>query len=409
MKRFFKLLFIFIPWYCLIGIPLGLIFKFLLKETPLIPNIALMWLFYFLFIPVSYLIREVGRLFWARIMGGIPHHIVIGTGNQLDEFEIFRLKVAVYEKINAGISQAFFAEQPFLKFRFGIYLAGRVLTSGGLVMVLALIWELHPEALIGKHPPHLFTAFIIANLQVLLANLLWTIHYDYRQVNFATDGLTLWKLRRVSREALITDILDIQLLDAQDYVRQGKYERAIQLYKKLIDDPQERNYFRARLNFGIFLLKQAMFQESLQMYQSIESLIQKSNFSNLIGIWYQGVAWNYLALEGANKAYIYAQNAYKLTPKDANAQVVYGAALVTEGMPEEGINVLKQLVDFHSTQEHSIKAAIFVCDGLLRQGERYQANGYYNYIQRQVRTLSKMDQYFWNRVYRTFMGTRFTD
>lgn len=404
MKRFSRLLFTFIPWYCVIGIPLALIFKLQLKEIPLIPNIALMWLLYLALMPTGYFIREAGRLLWAKIAGGVPHHMIIGTGRKLDEFEIFRVKIAIYENINTGISQAFFSDQSFLKWRYGIYLAGRVLTSGGLAALFIVIWGWHLEAFVGIHSPDLLTAFIAANLHVFLANILYATHYNYRDVDFVTDGLTLWKLPQTPQKNLVTYLPDIQLMDAKDYLRQGKYKKAYRLLQTLMDDPKETIRFYARLKMAGFLLEKAKFQKSLQMYQSIEALIQKPSFNAFASALHQGLAWNYLALENAQQAHIQTQLAQAINPRDiAAVQLVQGATWVACGMPHEGIEILHQHIDFSTNQEYSLRAAIFVCDGFLRQGDPTGASKYYEYVTRHSENLSLINQYFWHKVSRTFV------
>ena len=86
-------------------------------------------------------------------------------------------------------------------------------------------------------------------------------------------------------------------------------------------------------------------------------MIQTPLLSDSISIWHQGLVWNYLALEEEQQAYVHMQQACMLTPKDT--QLIKGATLVAIGKLTEGITLLASFVDFYSSQNQSIMAAIF--------------------------------------------------
>ena len=232
--RFLKIFFAFVSPYDLVGIGTCLLLRRTTQDyLYLFTNVILILAACQIFARLGYFVREVGRLTLAKIAGGSPHHIVIGEGAKLTEFELLRVKVAIYEKISASSSWAFFGDTAYLKLRYGVYLSGKVATNALLALLAYLLFGIHPELLLESQGIDLPMAFILANLFLILLEF-YPVHHDYREVGFASNSLTLFTLHNAPKKALVTNANQIFLMDANDYTGQKKYDKTIPLYKGLL-------------------------------------------------------------------------------------------------------------------------------------------------------------------------------
>ena len=397
MKQFSQIFFVFVPWYYFILIVLvGLLRGTATGVGLQIIDALLTLVALHIFIHIGYFIREAGRLLWAKIAGGVPHHIILGSGESLVELEIFRVKIALNSRLNIAVSLAFFENKSSLKLRFGTYLAGRLLTSGGFALALFLLIGFDIKSFLGHHGIALGSAFMMANFYHFVINL-FPVKIQYQRTSFASDQVTLANLSETPAHALVTNLSDIYLMDIQDYLKRERYEEAYRLYKKVQSPQNQLLRINTALRLGVLLHQQTLFRESLIVYQSLKPIIQKPAYANLKDNWHLGRAWNLVALNKLDKA-ANQVSLMQTTGNDVSAiHLIEGIMLIRQGQIEEAIDQLKPWVNLDTDSSSSLMAAIFLCEGLYQHSPE-MANDYLHYVHAHRKELSPIHKFFLKKV-----------
>lgn len=393
MKQFSQIFFVFVPWYAFICvILLGLLRIIAIGIGLQIVDALLTLVALQVFIRIGYFIQEAGRLLWAKIAGGVPHHIIIGTGVSLAELEVFNVKIGINERPNLAVSLAFFENKSSLKLRFGTYLAGRLLTSGGLTLVLFLLCGFHIKAFLGQHGVALGSAFILANFYHFVIHL-FPVKIQYGRTNFPSDQVTLANLSETPESDLVTNLSDIYLMDIQDYLTKEKYQEAYRLYRKVQSPQNQILRINTALQLAEVLYQQTLFRESLKISQSLKEIIQPPAYGNLKDNWHLGRAWNLVAINQLDKA-TYQLSLRQVTDHNAtDIHLIEGIIRIRQGQIEEAIDLLKPLVNFATDSFSSLMAALFLCEGLYQHTPE-MAGDYLRYVHTHRKELVPIHKFF---------------
>ncbi|WP_299459331.1 lipopolysaccharide assembly protein LapB [uncultured Microscilla sp.] len=360
-------------------------------------SIVISFLLWFAFIRWALVVREIGKMLFARVFGGMPHHVILGTGKGLGEYEWLGVKVGINRKLTASASKAFFTSKPFLKFRYAMYLSGGFLLNVLLVIVSDRIiyYTISPSMTSATLAWWVWKTFAFASIYVYLLDFVASVRPNYGEDGFPSDQVTLFNLWTTPIEHLVDDFNEIYYRDAHDYFKRKNYSKAICLYKKLVNDEDETRRFNSMFNLGTIFLREAKFEKSIKMYESLEKMISVGDQAFL---WHTRLAWNYLGLGESNLAEYHARQAFPLKQNGEGMNTLRGAVFIERGELNKAYPLLKEAADNSSNLEDRLLAAIFLYSCLSRQQSWQEAEKYRQFIEHYFAYLSVVNAFFWERV-----------
>ncbi|EAY27598.1 tetratricopeptide repeat domain protein [Microscilla marina ATCC 23134] len=338
-------------------------------------------------------------MLFARIFGGMPHHVILGRGKGLGEYEWLGAKVGINTKLTVSASKAFFAHKPFLKFRYAMYLSGGFLLNALLVVVSERIiyYTISPSMTSATLAWWVWKTFALASAYIYLGDFIAPVRPNYGEDGFPSDQVTLFNLWKTPIENLADDFNEIYYRDAHDYFKRKNYPKAIRLYKKLVNDEDETRKFNSRFNLGTIFLREAKFEKSIKMYESLERMISVGAFGTQAFLWHMELAWNYLGLGESALAEQHARQAFLLNQNDEGMNILRGAIFIEKGELNKAYPLLKEVTDNSFNLEDRLSAAIFLYDCLGRQQSWQEAEEYKQFIEDYSAYLSVANAFFWER------------
>lgn len=322
-----------------------------------------------LFVRWSMILREIGSLLVAKLVGGTPHHIIMGTGKSLGELEVWGVKIGVNQSIYVMVSKAYFGDLPKIKQRYYAYLVAPMLTCAALIITTYALWGYQKGALTDMQQINFSMPFIYANIYLILIRLL-TPPPLHQLEGFPDGGIGLSKLSETQEDALVADVQKIHFSDALDYWKRGKFEKAEDIYLQYLDHSSEAVHLEAKFQLALVHLFKAEFEASFRLFKSIENLINQPTYESYKATWASYVSWYYLIYKNdlAN-AETFSKYAYDLQPNDAVVIHTRAAVLIEhptdQGVTQlnEGVQLLENFPSEQATNNIRMSAMVYLLYG----------------------------------------------
>jgi hypothetical protein len=185
--------------------------------------------------------------------------------------------------------------------------------------------------------------FIYSNFLLIAANLL-PIRFNYMGIKLPTDGMQLLKLPFWKKQDIQNVLSAGKIMEAYEQYESKNYPQAERLFGSCVNAYPE--VILPRINLVATLIKQGKVQECIQILEPLVVSFQKDS---LLFFLYNNLAWAYLisySTETLNKADEYSSQAYLLNSKHRNVLGTRGCVLIEKGAVEDGIMLLKKVVNF---------------------------------------------------------------
>ncbi|OJJ23926.1 hypothetical protein BKI52_06135 [marine bacterium AO1-C] len=396
---YFQLFYAFFPPYYLIGMTIATLFLINGGKSQSFAYMLFHIILLFFFIKVSVILHECGHLIFGKIAGGKPQYTILGVGHEIVRFKWSGVKITVNHKLNMGLAFATFTKKPFLKLRYLLYLSGGFLTNLMMVALMLLLFGFHPESIRGKGGFDPAFSFILANSLSFVITII-PYHTKYRGIKLKSDGLSIIQLPFIDSENITVDTNDIEILDAYDYFQDKNYEKASELYKKLLNSKQDMVRLQAAFNLACIELNNVQPEQAFASFQALKNPEDTKYLDNYNSVWNSNVTWCYLLMENRDleKAEEHAKMAFEAAPSVPQIQHTKGVVLIEKGDWEEGLKILKPLVDFEFANDVTITSAMYVCYGLYQQNKFKSARRYYDFVVKHISETTPLDRYIWDHM-----------
>jgi tetratricopeptide (TPR) repeat protein len=258
------------------------------------PKFPLGWIFlnivaiYFINI-IAIILHEIGHIVASIFMGMTVYKVVIGSGINIIEFQIF----GVLFKINnigagrtGGQTYALLKSTYFYRSRTFVYYLCGILTNLGLIY---LVLQFPRKIVTGSLPgTYIFpgTIFCISNAVLAIGNLLpRRVVVDGIQVY--TDGFQLMKTPFLSKQDINENVSTSWLINGYNLERSGKYQKAIESFGKSLEyNPDCAQAYQQRGN---------TYRSMKDEHQAIDNYQQAIDYlSHTIELDHQNVTYYYL-------------------------------------------------------------------------------------------------------------------
>jgi tetratricopeptide (TPR) repeat protein len=388
--------------FALLGFFIGIMVRPIGDNVVPFSNLVINASLLILFVRWSMILREIGSLLVAKLVGGTPHHIVMGVGKGLGEFEVWGVKIGVHQQIYQVVSKAYFDDLPQLKQRYYAYLVAPSLTCIVLAGTAFALWGHSREALTDVI--HVSSHFIFANIYLLMVRLLAPPPLHQLE-GFPDGGIGLSKLSETPEEDLVADVQKIHFSDATDYWKQGKFEKAEDIYLQYIDHSNQAVGLEAKFQLAVVHLFKAEFEASFRLFKSIENLINLPAYESYKATWASYVSWYYLIYKNdlAN-AEIFSKYAYDLQPNDAIVIHTRAAVLIEHPTDQgtaqlnEGVQLLENFPSEEATNNIRMSAMVYLFYGAHLQHNAQLKYGVKNGLDLNRKLLMPLHKYMLKRL-----------
>lgn len=396
--KFLKVVFSIFPKWYWITIISAILFRFLEDEYVILSNFLINFVAVLTFIRIGILLHETGHLISAILVKGKPRRLVLGNGYEVQRFVLFGIKIIINTSFRSGFVFASFENHKFLKFRYLLYVAGGSITNLLLAYYFYKVFNFNTDTFFGKYGIDLASGFIFANAFLAVTALI-PFRINYLGMSISNDGLKILQLLFKKRKRIISSINTSELLDAYDYYEDRKYDKAMQIYEKYLEEEDGEQNIPVQINLSVVYLKKGMFNESLQLLGNIEKLLKTDKkVQNYKALVYNNLAWLYLIQQNIEQADKYSKAAFEIRPSEQVIQSTRGSVLIEKGEIETGINHLLHLVDFKYINNQVLAAAIYLSYGYYLKKNTKEEKKYTEFVLNNLSLLDDDDLQIWYNI-----------
>lgn len=384
-----KLIFLFFPKSELIVAGTASLFFII---DPALSYLALNILLFSFFLKCSVILHESGHLVFAKLAGGVPKRMILGTRHQILKKDVFGIRIVINSLLNSGLAISQFEESKSIKLRFSSFILGGPLTNLFAAVICYLSFGFELDALSGFIPA---SSFIAANL-LMSGFALIPRNTSLNGIKHKSDGMQILKISDLD-ENVISDFRHLdKFFSAFDWLEEGEFQKAIDGFLKLI--PVMRDSTVLNINLSVAYLKNGEFQKSLEILESLISIENEPKSKRYENFIYNNISWLYLILENLDLADKYSEIAYNSEPNNFTFQGTRGAILVEKEIYSRGIDLLKSNLDLKFASPQSISAAIYLFLAYSKTGKKKKAASCLNFLNNNYAKFDSGDQVLYKRV-----------
>lgn len=369
----------------------ALALRFAGPEYHFISNIIFNILLILLSLKVAVLLHEAGHLSVAKLMGGNPRRMVLGRNHEVYRGQFRKVKIVVHSNFNSGLAYSTFGNLRYPKARLMFYSAGGFIVN--FLIAGILLWFFGMKISIANSIEPI-SAVIFANLSAGFGSLI-PYYSSYQGMRLNSDGMSLLKIPFYSSEELKGLNSASDYLDAFDLFEEKRYQEAIEIYNRIKVNKEESTAIN--LNLGLAYLKLGEFEKSAEVMERILPLPEDKKFLNYKALGANALAWVYLVLNRIEEADEYSEMAYKLDPRSTYIIGTRGCTLIEKGDLKEGIELLKDQVDFNFPNNQTIAAAIYLMRAYKGLDKPKKVSRYHAFVEENRDMLEADEQLLYER------------
>ncbi|MGC3945626.1 MAG: hypothetical protein QM762_14090 [Chryseolinea sp.] len=343
---------------------------------------------------IAVIIHETGHLLAAKIAGGVPRRMVLGTGHELHRSKYFTIPIIVNSNFRGGMAYASFHNQEFIKLRYAFYILGGALLNFLVALTLYFTFDTDPE-LLGYNISAIIPFCIFAANAVII--LIALLPYNSKMLGYRkpTDGLSLLQLPFKKQEEVLS-LLDTNLIfDAQEYLETKNYQAAIDAYAECLKRyPEKRAY---SLSLAIAWLKTGYPEKCIGICNELLADIEDRQLAPYAGVIYNALAWTYLVLNKIDEADHFSALAIKLIPGDDSICGTRGSVLVERGKYDEGTLLLYHSVDLTIANSATVSSALYMMLAYHKTANSKEAAKYRTFVEKNADKLDLDEKVLYER------------
>ena len=349
--------------------------------------------FFFLFLYIGMIFHEIGHLLFAKLFGGVPKRIILGYGHDVTTLKILGIEIYIKKMIHRG-GQAFaaFSKDKKNNTQRFFYYAGGVIVNLFFAVTFFLFFGFESGFLFSSKTSAISESIIISNALLFILNII-PYNTNSQGIKVANDGLRILNL--FTKKAEWESNIELELFDATELVKAGKYNEAIELLEKLLEI--EPKNLLIKYNLGSVYLLILNYNKSLFYLKQVEIEIENGKKFYYEVALYVNIAW-VLYLQGQTETALdYSHKAYVLGSGDYFVKLIRGGLLIETGKIDLGISILEELIDFKFTQ-FTFHASIFLVLAYFLKNDEKKYLKYKKYLSNLKLKLSDFDQVFLDKI-----------
>lgn len=380
------------PRVYFLGVALGVMLLFSESRYAVLGFSFLNLVLMLVLIKPAVLIHESGHLLMARLMGGKPRRMILGTGHQIIRFNCLGIKIILNSRFNSGLAIAIFEKPEPIRLKLAFFSLGGVLFNSIIVGVIYFTIGFE----IGKRPEVSFSeAFFVANFMAALSALIpYTI--KIHGVRFESDGLRLIRILFGKREKLKMESNLGEYLDAMDLVEEKKYQESVLAYQELITKYGELKI--DAINLSAAYMKMGDFENALSVLEEMIPRLDDETRKRYSGFINNALAWNCLLLGRLEEADRYSEDAFKEMGKNEFVKGTRGCVLVELEKWKEGIDLLLPNVNLKFVNSLTLSDSMYLALAFYKLGDLKKSSDYLKFVEANLEDLEKDEKVLFSRV-----------
>lgn len=373
IKKIALSVFPFIYWvFLLVGVCLLFIEDYIILAYLILNFIALLF-----FIRLSVILHESGHLFFAKIVGGKPKRMVLGSGHEIIRFEIRGIKVILNSSLKGGFATSNFSNRKYLKWKKFVNIFGGPFTNLMLAALCYYIFGFNNLAFSGEFGLDLSTCFIISNILIGIFSLL-PYKVNYYGIKVPTDGLNLLKLPFQKEKDLDEYINEDDFFQGYEYFEAKEYDKAIEVFNKYLEF--ENTKLVSKINLSVMFLKKGEFEKSFVLLKDCLTLLELDKKSIYKAFVNNNIAWVYLIKKDYKNAVKHSKIAHSTNSKEPNFIGTRASSLIEIGNLNLGISLLKPLVNMDYPNSQTLCASVYLSYGYFLNNEMKKHRKYLKFV-----------------------------
>ena len=337
------------------------------------------------------LVHEIGHLVFAKMVGGNPRRMILGSKHKVAQFDYRGIIVTINSNFNSGYAVANFDNLKFIRLKILAY------SSGGLIVNFLIAFLL---LVYGGFSTD-FSERVQASTTIGVANLLIGIYAliprysTFHGVRMTSDGLSILRVPFLKEAELKEYEMVNGMLNAHDLYESKKYEAALAVYEEILENSKRAK--TVLLNLSMTHLKLGKYEKAAELLESMLARIEEEPFSRISILIFNGLGWVYMILNKLQEAEEYAQKAFGADPNSEYVRGTWASVMIETDRYKEGINHLINDVDFKFPNHQTLAAAIYL--GLAFHGlnQQSKAKEYWNFVENNLEELDVDGRFLFER------------
>lgn len=360
------------------GFWVGLFFAFLTILRSGHPNwltyLFLNSILFILFLKIVIPIHELGHILAARIVGGTPRRIVLGTGHKVMEQVVGGVKIVLNSQLYSGLAYAAFDDLVEIKPKLFLYISGGILAN---ILFACLIFPFLDPINLWNRNVNPAAVFFISNLYCCGISIV-PFTFQYHGITHFSDGLQLLKIPHYQASDLV-DLNSVnELLDAYDLFESKKYQKALEAYENYASKVDEAGL--VMYNLGLLYLKIGDFAKGNAVFDSLIDQIDEKPFESHKSLIYGGKAWAGLIAGDVKSADMYSELAQVLEPDNEYYRGTRALVLVEKGSFGESNNMALANFESRFPNSQTIEAAVCLAIAQRELGNKKESDKYVKFV-----------------------------
>lgn len=389
----FRIFFKIFPRFVWIIILLAVGLKIFVPALDVLANFIINLSATYLSIRFATLIHESGHLFAAKLAGGTPKRLIIGSGHEVFRTTIGNIKIIVNDLPAGGLAYATFRQGDWPKFKFAFFIAGGVLTNLMVALIILSFFGFEPAYLSGRFGVDVSSALFVANALCVLNILPFkTLRYG---VPLSSDGLTLLQIPFRKKELEDNLRLQDKLFDAFEHLEKRQHDEALKIYEDCLREQPDS--LLPLMNISLIHLYNGQTDKALEILEQLEANIHRKELKKYRGVIYNNLGWIYLLKENINDAYKYAHRAVQILPKSNFAWGTYGAVLIEKGEIQTGMEWLFKNMNMEYPNSSTLSSSSFLMVAYYARGEFTTSNVHRYFVEQHIHLLQEDERMLFER------------
>jgi len=333
------------------------------------------------FFRLAIIIHESGHLFFAKLMGGVPLRMELGTGYDVFIQKFFNIPIVLKSKFDRGLAYYIFKNPSKSK--------QIIATSGGFIFNFLMAGMAYYIFGLSFNPPYNPAFDFIFTNSVSALFTFFPGEYNKRK----TDGLRIFHILSNKEKLNYQADETIKFFRAINFHEQKNYQKALVLYKELFSSENYGN--SSRLHGSDCYFKTGNTTMSFKYLQDLQNLIKPEK--KILHLYlYNHLAWHYLLSGQTDKAHAYAGMSHQIDDTNVYASAIYGISLIETGKYLQGIKLLNKNINLSYYHSDIFIQVLYLMYASSRLKPRLQKNKYEKYIQKHR---PKFTAYYEERIY----------
>jgi len=312
------------------------------------------------FIRLGVVLHEAGHLFFAKIVGGTPKRMILGSGHEVVRFEVYNIKFILNSSLKGGFATSNFSNLKYLKWKKAVNILGGPFANL-FVATLCYYWfGFNRFAFSGEFGLELSSSFIVANTLIGLFSLL-PYKVNYYGIKVPTDGLNLLQMPFKKDENLEQYINEDDFFQGYEYFESKEYDKAIVVFNKYKE--LENTRLVSKINLSTMFLKKGEIEKSFDLLQDCLKLLEEDKKNSYKAFVNNNIAWVCLIRKDYKNAVKHSKIAITINNKEPNFIGTRGSTLIEIGSLNLGINLLRPIVNMDYPDSQSLCASMYLSYG----------------------------------------------